>query len=194
MAIVTSVKWYLIGVLIGTDLIIIDGVSFHVLLLFYTLWVQFTSWNWLLETWPCLKFFCDDFPLDISWGQVSFKALLDMWLLGALQHLFYGFPFPSGKNMPAMQETSRRCRFNPWVGRIPWSRKWHPTLIVLPGKSQGQSSLSGYSPWGCRESDRTEWLNNSSSSCSKVYKVFIRCIIVLNQLFTPCTPSTFLFW
>ena len=43
------------------------------LLLFYTLWVQFTSW--LLETWPCLEFFCDDLPQDISWGQVSFKAL-----------------------------------------------------------------------------------------------------------------------
>ena len=68
------------------------GVSSYVLLLFYTLWIQFTSWNWLLETWPCLECFCNDFPQDISWVQVSFKALLDLWLLRALQHLFYGFP------------------------------------------------------------------------------------------------------
>ena len=43
------------------------GVSSHVLLLFYTLRIQFTSWNWLLETWPCLEFFCNDFSQDISW-------------------------------------------------------------------------------------------------------------------------------
>ena len=28
----------------------------------------------------------------------------------------------------------RRCRFNPWVRNIPWSRKWQPTPIFLPGK------------------------------------------------------------
>ena len=39
---------------------------------------------------------------------------------------------------------------------IPWRRKWQPTPVLLPGKSQGQRSLVGYSPWGCRESDTTE--------------------------------------
>ena len=41
----------------------------------------------------------------------------------------------------------RRCRFHPWVGKIPWRRKWQPTPVFLPGKSHGQSSLVGYSPW-----------------------------------------------
>ena len=41
----------------------------------------------------------------------------------------------------------RRCRFNPWVGEIPWRRKWQPTPVFLPGKYQGQRSLVGYSPW-----------------------------------------------
>ena len=49
-------------------------------------------------------------------------------------------------------------RFNPWVGKIPWRRKWQPTLVLLPGKSHGQRSLVGYSPWGHKESDTTEWL------------------------------------
>ena len=35
----------------------------------------------------------------------------------------------------------RRPRFNPWVGRIPWRRKWQPTLVFLPGESHGQRSL-----------------------------------------------------
>ena len=36
-----------------------------------------------------------------------------------------------------------------------WRRQWHPTLVLLPGKSHGQRSLAGCSPWGCEESDTT---------------------------------------
>ena len=38
----------------------------------------------------------------------------------------------------------------------PLEKKWQPTLVFLPGKSYGQRSLAGYSPWGHRESDTTE--------------------------------------
>ena len=37
-------------------------------------------------------------------------------------------------------------------------RRWHPTPALLPGKSHGQRSLVGCSPWGHEESDTTEWL------------------------------------
>ena len=47
-----------------------------------------------------------------------------------------------------------RCKrqgFNPWVGKIPWRRKWQPTPpVFLPGKSHGQRSLGDYSPWSLR--------------------------------------------
>ena len=39
-------------------------------------------------------------------------------------------------------------------------RKWQPTIVCLPRKSHGQRGLVGYSPWGCKESDTTEWLNH----------------------------------
>ena len=52
------------------------------------------------------------------------------------------------KCLPAMWET----RFDLWVGKIPWRRKWQ----LLPEKFQGQRSPVGYSPWGCKESDMTE--------------------------------------
>ena len=42
----------------------------------------------------------------------------------------------------------RRCRFDPWAGKIPWRRKWQPTSVFLPGKSHGQRSLVACSPWG----------------------------------------------
>ena len=35
-------------------------------------------------------------------------------------------------------------------------RKWHPTPVLLPGKSHGQRRLAGYSPWGCKELDPIE--------------------------------------
>ena len=41
---------------------------------------------------------------------------------------------------------------------MPWRREWQPTPVLLPGESHGQRSLAGYSPWGRKESDRTERL------------------------------------
>ena len=54
-----------------------------------------------------------------------------------------------------------RPGFDPWVRKIPWRRKWQPTPVLLPGKSHGQRSLVGYSPWGHQESDTTERLRSS---------------------------------
>ena len=56
------------------------------------------------------------------------------------------------KNLPAMQET----QFDPWIMKIPWRSEWLPTPIFLPGEFHGQRSLADYSPWGPKESDRTE--------------------------------------
>ena len=40
-----------------------------------------------------------------------------------------------------------------------WRRQWHPTPVLLPGKSRGRRSLVGCSPWGRKESDTTEQLH-----------------------------------
>ena len=48
-----------------------------------------------------------------------------------------------------------------------WRRRWHPTPVLLPGKSHGQRSLVGCSPWGREELDTTERLPfHFSLSCS----------------------------
>ena len=45
----------------------------------------------------------------------------------------------------------------PWVGKIPWRRAWQPPAVFLPGESQRQRSLEGYSPQGRRtDLDMTE--------------------------------------
>ena len=61
------------------------------------------------------------------------------------------------RNLPAMQETQVQ---NPWVGKIPWRREWLPTLVFLSREFCEDKSLVAYSPWGCKESDMTEWLTH----------------------------------
>ena len=56
------------------------------------------------------------------------------------------------KNLPAMQETqvqSLGCE-------DPLEKEMATHSSILAGKSHGQRSLEGYSPWNCKESDRTE--------------------------------------
>ena len=42
---------------------------------------------------------------------------------------------------------------DPWVSKIPWSKKWQTTPVFLPGRLQEQRSLAGYSSWGYKELD-----------------------------------------
>ena len=60
------------------------------------------------------------------------------------------------KNPPNQSRRHKRRRFDPWVGKIPWRRKPQLTPVFLPEKFHGQRSLSGYSPWGRKDSDMTE--------------------------------------
>ena len=57
------------------------------------------------------------------------------------------------KNPPAMWETLG------WED--PLEEGMQPTLVFLPGEAHGQWSLAGYSPWGHKELDMTEWLNTA---------------------------------
>ena len=55
----------------------------------------------------------------------------------------------------------RRPGVNSWVRKICWRREWQPTPVFLPGEFHGQRSLVGYSPWGCKELDTTEWITHT---------------------------------
>ena len=62
---------------------------------------------------------------------------------------------PGGKESACQ---CRRCRshgFDPWVGKIPWRRKWKPTPVVLAWRIPWTEEPVGYSPWGHRESHTT---------------------------------------
>ena len=62
------------------------------------------------------------------------------------------------KNLPANAED---VGLIPASARFPWRRKWQPTPVILPGKSHGQRSQAGCSPWGSKSVEYTEQLNNN---------------------------------
>ena len=60
--------------------------------------------------------------------------------------------FPGGsvvQNLPSNVGDTRDVDSS-WVGKIPWSRKWQPTPVFLPGRFHGQRNLEGYSLLGLR--------------------------------------------
>ena len=88
-------------------------------------------------------------PKSYLWGQtllISMILLLDIIDWFALPLNIFGLPWWLRQKSICLQ--CRRPRFNPWVEKIPWRRKWQPTPVLLPGKFHGLRSLVGYSPWG----------------------------------------------
>ena len=91
--------------------------------------------------------------------------------------------------------------FDPWIGKIPWRRKWQPTPVFLPGESHGKWSLAGYSPWGCRESDMTEqfhltWLEELmwSRSINIISPLAEESITILGEEHPQWTLHTFIIY
>ena len=79
----------------------------------------------------------------------------------------------------------RRPRFDPWGRKILWRREWLPTPVFLPGEFHEQRSLVGYSPWGHKESDMTEWLTLSISllyfnSHYIIFNIFDRLVLLVS--------------
>ena len=95
---------------------------------------------------------------------------------------FLGLPrWLSGKESACQ---CRRHRFDPWVGRIPWRRKWQPTPVFLLGKFHGQRG-AWWGPWGSKELDMTEPVSTGFS-----LDVFLRFITFsyFSHLW-PCFPD-----
>ena len=107
-------------------------------------WVNSGSWWWTGR--PGMLWFMG----SQSWTQLSDWTKLN-WCPIA------GFPGDaSGKEPTCQCRRHKRCRFSPWVGKIPWRRARQPTPVFLPGESHEQRSLVGYSPWGHIGSDTTQ--------------------------------------
>ena len=94
---------------------------------------------------------------------------------GLLPHGAVGTPWADVQGLgPTVPEVATASRWVSDTGESAlltahdslWRRRWHPTPVLLPGKSHGWRSLVGFSPWGLKESDTTERLHfHFSLSC-----------------------------
>ena len=85
-------------------------------------------------------------------------------ILSSYPQVFGKVYFPAGTVGKDSTCWCKRHRFETWVGKIPWKRKWLPTPVFLPE----QRSLVGYSPWGCRV--RHDQATNTALSLSPQLK------------------------
>jgi len=90
-------------------------------------------------------------------------------------HIYICFPGGSVcKESTCNAEDAGRHEFDPQVRTIPWMWAWQLTPVFLPGKSHGERSLVGYSPWGCKESDMTEVTEHAGTHAHVcMYDVFV---------------------
>ena len=69
-------------------------------------------------------------------------------------HFYSTLGFPSDSVVKSLPTNPGDPGSIPVSGRSPWSRKWQPIPVFLPGKSHGQSSLADYSPWDLKSQTR----------------------------------------
>ena len=116
------------------------------------------------------------------------------------QEYWSGLPFPPPGHLP---DPGIEPAYPALVGRFfttvssgmpPWRRKWQLIPVFLPGKSRRQRNLVGYSPWGCKQSDMTEWLSTQPANVRCWEKPYLGqtviiwldfCQILLSDLHLP---------
>ena len=93
---------------------------------------------------------------SLIWDISGFPLINHLVLPGS--ESIFGIPWwLNGKESTC---NARHAGLDPWVDKSPWRRKWQPTPVFLPGKSLGQRSLAGYSPWGCERVGQ-DWVTNT---------------------------------
>ena len=85
--------------------------------------------------------------LSYEWAQKRRTRMRNLFRVSLVAQLV--------KNLPTMQEIQVRSL----GGEDPWRRKWQPTPIFLPAKTNGQRTVVGYRSWGCQEFNITEQLS-----------------------------------
>ena len=83
--------------------------------------------------------------------------------------------FPGGAVIKNLLCQCRRHGLDSCVGKIPWRRKWQSSPVFLPGKSHGQRSLVGYSPYGCKELDMTEQMSVHAYTHTHTHTQVMKC-------------------
>ena len=87
---------------------------------------------------------------------------IESWIFAldfSLSLKYYSSVWCNGKGSAYQCRRHKRCRLDPCIRKILWSRKWQPTPVFLPGKPHGQRSLVDCNPWGCKGVEH-DWVTN----------------------------------
>ena len=141
------------------------GVGCHFLLQ----WMKVKSESEVAQSCPTLSN-----PMDCSPPDFSIHGIFQARLLEERK-----YPTSVYFTLVLYLPVSRRWKKNilTWSRYFNWRRQWHPTPVVLPGKSHRWRSLEGYSPWGCKELDTTK---QQQFKCSTWYSSPITVLLWLS--------------
>ena len=112
----------------------------------YSVDIQYCEFQILLKVALMLSSYHEN---KIKWNKTkttegNFRSVGYFYSLTALiVNSYFRLPrWLSDKESACQCRRHRRHGFDPWVGKIPWRRKWQPTPVFLPGKAYGQRSLA----------------------------------------------------
>ena len=105
-------------------------------------------------------------PMNIQgWFPLGLTGLISLLSKG-LSRVFSSTIIRKLQFLSAQPSLWSNSHIRTWLLEKPqlclWRRKWQPTPVLLPRKFHGWRSLVGYSPWGRKQSDTTEWLHFTS--------------------------------
>ena len=124
------------------------------------------GYNWAQHsTYICSPASWGSLPLPLPIPLVHHRELSSVLCSSFLSALYFTYGFSDGTSGKEFSCQGKRHKFDLWVGKIPWSRKWQPSSVFLHGKFPGQRSLLGHSLWGHKEADMTEHAHMNLCQC-----------------------------
>ena len=104
--------------------------------------------------------------------------------------LFWGCT--RGKESACQRRRHKRCRFSPWVGKIPWRKTWQPSPVFFPGKFQGQRSLGWATVHGVTKSQTP--LSVNTHTYTHTHTLFSRNQHMLHMFKLLTSKNSFANW
>ena len=108
-----------------------------------------------------------------KYGNSGYLSRISKWHIGGNIHIAWGFPSDTSGKDPTCQ--CRSGKFEHWVGKIPWNRKWQPIPVVLHGKFHGQRSQAGCAVHGVTKS-QTQLSNWALAPANRMTYYILWCI------------------
>ena len=111
-----------------------------------SLYLCFLRWNTKKKKFLTYLFGCSTWDLCGSMQDIQMQHVDYLWLIDSFAVVggIWGFPADSDDNESACSagDVGLRCWFKPWMGKMPWRRKWQPIPLFLLGKSHGHRHLA----------------------------------------------------